>query len=266
MTEPETLAAEQDHEQASKKQQFSLQSFEGPLDLLLFLIQQSEVNIYDIPIAEITEQYLSYLSYAAETDLDNLTEFYSLAATLIYIKSRMLLPVEVDFDEEFEDPRKELVDRLIDYHKYKKYAQLIEKSYSKDDYYFLRNKHQKVLPFSDEDLWDEIDVWDLLKTFSTLLKNVSPEKIFNIYEEVSVKEKIALIDELFLSRDEIGFMDIVVNEESPLDAICAFLAILECVKFKKILIYQNKLFGEIRIKKRTDIEAQKQHIDQGYLS
>ncbi|MCF7934590.1 MAG: segregation/condensation protein A, partial [Spirochaetia bacterium] len=78
-----------------EKTQFKLQSFEGPLDLLLFLIQQSEVNIYDIPIAEITEQYLAYIKYTTVIDLDNLTDFYTMAATLIYIKSRMLLPVEV---------------------------------------------------------------------------------------------------------------------------------------------------------------------------
>lgn len=240
----------EDKKSRTEKNQFKLQSFEGPLDLLLFLIQQSEVNIYDIPIAEITTQYLSYLHYATQIDLDNLTDFYSLAATLIYIKSRMLLPVDVVFDEEFEDPRRELVDRLIEYHKFKKYAELIELNYSKDDYYFMRNKHQNILPFNDERLWNEINVWDLLKTFSTLLKNISPERIFNIYEEVSIKDKIALMDELFEKKKELAFMDIVVREDSPLDVICAFLAILEVVKEKKITIYQNTLFGDIRIRKR----------------
>ncbi len=242
------------------KKQFKLHTFEGPLDLLLFLIQQSEVNIYDIPISEITDQYLEYLQLAKQIDLDNLTDFYSMAATLIYIKSRMLLPVEVEFDEEFEDPRKELVDRLIEYHKFKKYAELIEQNYSQDDYYFIRNKHQSSLPFNDEDLWSEIDVWDLLKTFSSLLSNISPEKIFNIYEEVSVKEKLALMDELFEHTDEIAFMDLVVHEESPLDVICSFLAILEAVKFRKILIYQNTMFGDIRIKFRP-VEVKKGNDD-----
>jgi segregation and condensation protein A len=250
-----------------EKTQFKLQSFEGPLDLLLFLIQQSEVNIYDIPIAEITEQYLAYIRYSTVIDLDNLTDFYTMAATLIYIKSRMLLPVEVSFDEEFEDPRKELVDKLIEYHKFKKYAQLIEQSYSKDDYYFIRNKHQNVLPFSDSDLWNEIDVWDLLKTFSSLLKNISPEKIFNMYEEVSVKEKLALMQELFETVEEIAFMDIVVREDSPMDVICSFLAILEAVKFKMILIYQNSLFGDIRIRRRApESRPDQDSTEQGDLS
>lgn len=234
---------------------FKLQTFEGPLDLLLFLIQQSEVNIYDIPIAEITDQYLEYLRYVDQVDLENLTEFYSMAATLIYIKSKMLLPVEMTFDDEFEDPRKDLVERLIEYHKFKKYAALIEDNYAKDDYYFIRNKHQNILPFNEEELWNEIDVWDLLKTFSSLLSNISSENIINVYEKITVKEKIALMDELFDRVSEISFMDLVVREDSPLDVICAFLAILEAVKFRKIYIFQNTLFGDIRIKKR-DLDAE----------
>ena len=90
------------------KQQFKLSEFEGPLDLLLFLIKKNEINIYDIPIADITEQYLAYIQYAAGRQLEDLTEFYVLASTLLYIKSQMLLPVEVDFDDELEDPRREL--------------------------------------------------------------------------------------------------------------------------------------------------------------
>ena len=88
---------------------FHLKDFEGPLDLLLFLIRKNEVNIYDIPISSITEQYLGYLQSDETTDLDDLTEFYAMAATLLYIKSRMLLPVQIDLDDELEDPRRELI-------------------------------------------------------------------------------------------------------------------------------------------------------------
>ena len=100
---------------------FRVNDFEGPLDLLLFLIKKNEVNIYDIPIASITEQYLAYLDYSVSGDLASLTDFYALAATLLYIKSRMLLPVEIAVDDEdIDDPRKELVDKLIEYQKFKK--------------------------------------------------------------------------------------------------------------------------------------------------
>ena len=235
-------------ETASTKPTVRLKSFEGPLDLLLFLIQRSELNIYDIPIAEITEQYLGYLQLAVNENLDNLTDFYAMAATLIYIKSRMLLPVDLDMDEQFEDPRQELVDKLIAYHKYKKYAEVIEDHYNEGDYFFIRGKRQQTLPFEEKELWDEIDVWDLLKTFSSLLSNISPEKIFNIYEEVSVKEKLTLMDELFGQHEEISFEQLITREGSALDVICAFFAVLEAVKYEKIIIFQNTLFGTIKIK------------------
>jgi segregation and condensation protein A len=242
-------------QQKTEKNNFKLQKFEGPLDLLLFLIQKSEVNIYDIPISEITEQYLAYLQYNTKIDLNNLTDFYAMAATLIYIKSKMLLPVEVDFDEDFEDPRRELVDRLIEYQKFKKYAELIAEKESELDYVFSRKKAQNLLPFDDANLWEEINAWDLLKTFSGILSNFAPEKVINMYEEVSVNEKIALMHELFENSIEISFVDLVVRKNSPMDIICAFLAILEAVKIRMIKIYQNTIFGDIRIAKRDDVNT-----------
>jgi segregation and condensation protein A len=104
---------------------FKLDQFEGPLDLLLFLIKKNDVNIYDIPIAEITEQYIQFIELATHISLEDLTDFYHLASTLIYIKSKMLLPIELDLDEELEDPRKELVAKLIEYQKFKKLTALM---------------------------------------------------------------------------------------------------------------------------------------------
>ena len=105
---------------------FKLNDFEGPLDLLLFLIKKNEVNIYDIPIAQITEQFLDYLAAVNELDLDEISEFHAMAATLLLIKSKMLLPVEFENDDDDEDPRQELVERLIEYQKYKKLSVLME--------------------------------------------------------------------------------------------------------------------------------------------
>lgn len=242
-------------QQNTNKNNFKLQKFEGPLDLLLFLIQKSEINIYDIPISEITEQYLAYLQYNTNIDLNNLTDFYAMAATLIYIKSKMLLPVEVDFDEEFTDPRKELVERLIEYQKYKKYAVLLADKESELDFVFSRKKAQNLLPFDDSTLWEEINAWDLLKTFSGILSNIAPEKVINMYEEVSVNEKMALMYELFENSIEISFSDLVIRKNSAMEIICAFLAILEAVKIRMIKIYQNKIFGDIRIAKRDDVNT-----------
>ena len=133
-----------------------LESFEGPLDLLLFLIKKNEINIYDIPIAEITEQFLDYMDYAVSTDLHSLTEFYAMAADLLYIKSRLLLPVAVDFDgEDLEDPRKDLVDRLIEYQKFKKLTSLMEEKEAESEWSFERKRIQTVLPFEEEELWEK---------------------------------------------------------------------------------------------------------------
>jgi len=112
-------------DEATTEPRYRLNHFEGPLDLLLFLIRKNEVNIYDIPVADITRQYLEYLRYASTIDLDNISEFYLMASTLLYIKSRMLLPVDIDLEDELEDPRQELVQKLIEYEKFRKLTDLM---------------------------------------------------------------------------------------------------------------------------------------------
>ncbi|WP_304241843.1 ScpA family protein [Gracilinema caldarium] len=228
--------------------QFRLQQFEGPLDLLLFLIKKNEVNIYDIPVAEITEQYLEYLTYATELDLENLTEFHLMAANLLYIKSRMLLPVEIEADDDIEDPRQELVDKLIEYQKFKKLSELMEEKEREAEWVIERKKLQRALPFADEELWEKVDVWDLLKTFSSLMTNLTSERIIDLFEEVTVNEKMALMTELLETKGQCNFTDLVVRSGSVMDIVCAFLAILEAVKFRMVSIYQNKMFGDIIIK------------------
>ncbi|MBP7480886.1 MAG: segregation/condensation protein A [Spirochaetaceae bacterium] len=232
-----------------KTNTYKLGDFEGPLDLLLFLIKKNEVNIYDIPIGEITEQFLEYMDYAVTTDLSSLTEFYAMAADLLYIKSRMLLPVEIELDgEELDDPRQELVDRLIEYQKFKKLTVLMEEKEEESEWSFERKRIQRVLPFEEEELWEKIDTWDLLKTFSTLVSAYSSEKILDLYEEISVSEKITLMNELLDNKGECFFTDLIVRKENLLDIVCAFMAILEAVKFKMACIYQNRMFGDIKIR------------------
>lgn len=231
--------------------QFRLDAFEGPLDLLLFLIQKSEINIHDIPVAQITEQYLSYLRYATGVDLDNITEFYLMASTLLHIKSRMLLPVEAPDDDEFEDPRRELVNQLIEYQRYKKLTQLMLEQQENAGWNLERRKDQPTLPFpEEEDQWEDLDVWELLKTFSRIVSSISDGRIIDLYEQVTVNEKLSLIEELLESREEFRFTDLLTTEGSVLEAVCAFLAILESVKTRRIRVYQNRMFGDIRIRKR----------------
>ena len=245
--------------EADKKQHaYRAGEFEGPLDLLWSLIRESKVNIYDIPIAQITEQYLEYLDYAVQTDLGDLSEFYSWAAKLIYIKSRMLLPVEFNYDDdEDEDPRQELVDKLIEYQKFKKLSSLLEDQEDQSEWNFERKKIERVLPFEEsDDMWEEIDTWELLQQMQSIFKSMmgqySNEKILNMYEEISVNEKITLMNELLEDKKECMFTDLLTRKGNEMDVICAFMAILEAVKFKMITIFQNKLFGDIKICARED--------------
>lgn len=228
---------------------FKINNFEGPLELLLFLIKKNEVNIYDIPIGHITEQYLEYLDYAVKSDLASLTEFYVMAANLLYIKSRLLLPVEIIADDEdMDDPRQELVDKLIEYQKYKKLSELMEEKENEAEWLFERKKIQRALPFGEEELWEKVDTWDLLKTFSNLVSSYNSERILDMYEEVSVNEKITLMNELLEKHGECLFTDLIVRKGNLMDVVCAFMAVLEAVKFRMASIWQNRMFGDIKIK------------------
>ena len=227
---------------------FIVNKFEGPLDLLLFLIKKNEINIYDIPIAKITEQYLDYLAAVSELDLEEISEFHAMAATLLLIKSRMLLPVDTDIADDDEDPRQELVERLIEYQKYKKLSLLMEEKEKEAEWVIERKRLQRPLPFDDEELWEKVDVWDLLRIFSDFTAGLSKERIIDLYEEVTVNEKIALIFEILEERKECRFTDLIIRTGSILDFVCAFLALLELTKQHIISVYQNRMFGDIIIR------------------
>jgi len=231
---------------------FRLNEFEGPLDLLLFLIKKNEVNIYDIPIAQITEQYLDYIATVPSLNLDEVSEFHAMAATLLLIKSRMLLPIEISEENEDEDPRQELVERLIEYQRFKKLSNLMEEKEREAEWVIERKRLQRSLPFDDDGLWEKVDVWDLLKIFSSFTSGLSKERIIDLYEEVTVNEKIALLYELLESRGECLLTDLIIRSGSILDFVCAFLAILEAVKQRMVVILQNRMFGDIIIKARGE--------------
>jgi segregation and condensation protein A len=228
---------------------FKVEEFEGPLDLLLFLIRKNEVNIYDIPIAQITEQYLEYLAAVEILNLEEASDFHAMAAMLLYIKSGTLLPGEI-FEDEDADPRRELVERLIEYQKFKKLSELMEEKEKEAEWIIERKKLQRALPFNDEDLWEQVDIWDLLRTFSAL-KSIPGERIIDLYEEVSVNEKLTLIIEFLETRGECYFTDLVVRKGSIMDIVCAFFAVLEAVKMRMAVIFQNRMFGDILIRSKT---------------
>ncbi|MCL2277770.1 MAG: segregation/condensation protein A [Treponema sp.] len=240
---------ENKHAVLADTRNFKLSEFEGPLDLLLYMIRKNEINIYDIPIAQITEQYIEYLRDAESVDMEDLTGFHAMAATLLYIKSRTLLPVQMDEDAA-EDPRAELVDRLIEYQKIKKLSELMEEKEKDNEWVLERRRLQHNLPFTDDDLWEKVDIWDLVKTFSSLTINLPAERIIDLYEEVSVNEKTALLFEFLDNKGECRFTDLITNS-GALDIVCSFLAVLEAAKMRMILLFQNRLFGDILIKPNT---------------
>lgn len=252
-TEIENKTEAEEKTESEKKRRYTAGQFEGPLDLLWALIRDNKINIYDIPVATITEQFLEYLDYAASFELSDLSDFYSMASRLIYIKSKMMLPVEVqgDDDLDFDDPREELVDTLIEYQKFKKLSALIEEKEDENEWTFERKKIQRILPFDEEDLWQKVDTWDLLeqmqKMFKNLVSQYSDEKILDMYEEISVNEKLTLMSEILEEKSECMFTELITRPGNMLDVICSFMALLEAVKFKLACIYQNRMFGDIKI-------------------
>ena len=231
------------------KCEFHAGSFDGPLDLLLFLIQENKVDIYNIPVAEITEQFLSYIE-GHKAEIAEIADFYHMASDLLYIKSRMLLPYEGPLDDEYEDPREELVERLIEYQKFKKYTDLLTGSAQNDRMYIPRKENPFNVPFEDTELFQGVTLEDLFRTFRNLLEKVSPAKVFNIYEEVTVKEKTALLLEMLEDRDLVTITELIVHPEIALHIICSFMAILEQCKDHTILIRQMEPNGEIYITRR----------------
>lgn len=231
-----------------KSPKYRLSRFEGPLDLLLFLIRKNEVSIYDISVTEITMQYLTHLKNSPKINLDEISEFYLMATTLLNIKSKMLLPIDIDLGDELEDPRQELVERLIEYEKFRKLTCLLsDKEISLDE--IARKKGPRVihLPAVEKDTWEKVDAWDLLKTFDRLMKSLGGESTTSIWEEVSINEKITLINEFLETKDSFDFYDICSAAGSLMDIISAFLAVLELTKMGMIKLSQNELFGSVRI-------------------
>lgn len=221
--------------------EYKLGDYEGPLDLLLDLIKRSRIDIYDIPIAQLTGQYILYLETAdEEVTLEELAEFYGMAAELLYIKSRMLLPHEVESETVFEDPRKNLVERLIEYQKFKKYSELLEKCRVKDDFSAVRKPSGYVIPFSDKDLISGCTVEDLASVFREMLSRVRPESVvFNIFEGVTVREKTALLSELLEKKNTVLFSELVVHPDSREHVVCAFMAILDAAHSGMVRLLQK---------------------------
>lgn len=227
-----------------------LPAFEGPLDLLLHLIRDNKIDIYDIPIAFITHQYLEYIKIMKELDLEIAGEFLVMAATLIYIKSRVLLPPDEEAaEDQTEDPRLELVHRLIEYQTYKDGASILREREAEWQNIFVRDE----LPDDDESsepaalsLFD-MNIFDLLGAFKKILDTV-PEQVITITREaLTIKDKISLIIESIENKDSIRFEDLFKSDVTKQQLIVTFLALLEILRLGLARVYQEKEFGNIWI-------------------
>ncbi|MFH1867344.1 MAG: segregation/condensation protein A [Candidatus Omnitrophota bacterium] len=231
-----------------------LEIFEGPLDLLLYLIKKSELNIQDIAIAAITDQYLQYMDLMRMLDLDIAGEFLVMAATLIHIKSKMLLPPdESEEEQEEEDPRAELVKKLLEYRKFKEAAENLKDMEARRKDVFVRPSiKDEVEGLPSEELYFEASIFDLLSAFSKVLKEVKKEAFYEVFkDEVTVADKIHEIFHRLVKNNVIYFLDLFNKARSKLEIIATFLALLELIRMKEVITKQDKVFGDIKIVRNT---------------
>ena len=237
-----------------------LEHYEGPLDLLLDLIRRQQINIYDIPIAKITQQYLSYVQKAAELDIELSAEFVYMAATLIHIKSKMLLPRDPELDkiDPQEDPRKELVDRLLEYERFKSAAAMLQEKRMIEEAIWSNPQIQNFI--GDDDAPSlAVTLFDLVKTFEQVLERAKSRPMYEVNkEDVSIPDMIRYLQNTLraLPKNEtVAIVPLFEQQRSRRAMICLFLAILEMVKQQAIRLTQKENFGEIHVKRDVGFDA-----------
>ncbi len=244
---------------------FHLEQYEGPLDLLLDLIRSQKIDIRDIPIATITAQYLEYLEHARERDIDLGAEFIFMAATLIHIKSRMLLPTDPALSvpgQEEEDPRTELVNRLIEHEKYKNAAEMLQQKRMIEENMWSNPRMAQYVS-EDDDPGLDVNLFDLIKAFGDVLERAKSRPVYEVTnDDVSVGDMILHIRSLLdhTRRDKPLFiLQVLERQRSRRAMICVFLAVLELVKRQAVEITQKDLFGEIALLRSTHFDDAAQH-------
>ncbi len=231
-----------------------LQLFEGPLDLLLYLVKKDQLNIYDIPIAQVTEQYIQYLELMKSLDLNLAGEFLVMAATLMQIKSKMLLPAqETDVvEEEGEDPRAELVRKLLEYERFKEIARELREREASQKELFRRQKtgldEKDMVADEEKPQYFEASIFDLIDAFSKALKDAPRELFYQVIkDEFTVAEKTHQLLHLMMLNKTVNVSELFSRAKDKIEVIVIFLSILELIKMKEIVIIQKELFGEIAI-------------------
>ncbi len=226
-----------------------LEMFEGTLDLLLYLVKKDHLNIYDIPIAKVTEQYLQYLELMQLLNLSIAGEFLVMAATLMQIKSKMLLPAQESQEAQTEeDPRAELIKHLLEYEKFKEIAQNLREKETKQSDVFKRPKTvEQEIPEESQGYF-EASLFDLITAFSKALEDIPKELFYEVIkDEFTIEEMIHKILHMLLDAPSVYLSELFKKAKNKLEIIVTFLAILELIRLKEIIARQKGIFQEIEI-------------------
>jgi len=235
-----------------------LEQFEGPFEILLFLLFEQEIDVFDIPIVQITEQYLEILDLMKEQQLEIAGDFLVMAATLIHIKSRMLLPPDVEEEEEIEeeDPRLELVERLLEYRRFKELGGKIGELGEQQSNYLPR-KFPLYLETSVEEEWVEVTLADLMKAIKRVLRYLIEPTIQSIeLEKYTVEDKISEIWERLSHQQSVSSSELLRECETTIEKVCVILAILELCRQGKILFHQQQPYGQFFLYLNTNDRTQ----------
>jgi len=241
-----------------------LELFEGPLDLLLYLVKKDHLNIYDIPITQVTDQYMKYLELMQLLDLNIAGEFLVMASKLLQIKSKMLLPIEeIQAQEQEEDPREELVKKLLEYEKFKQIAEELRQREIKQQEVFKRPKTEINfdVPAGSEGYF-EASIFDLINAFSKALEDVPKDLFYEVIkDEFTIEEKVHQILHLLLVESSVKISELFGKTKSKLEVIVTFLATLELIRMKEIIALQKNMFEEIEISrnKANIVPYEKRH-------
>jgi segregation and condensation protein A len=227
-----------------------LDMFRGPLDLLLYLVRKHEVDVLDIPIAPITDQYLSYLTVLEQLDVDAVGDFLEVASHLIEIKSRLVLPRTEEIEEEMEDPRQELVQKLLEYKKYRDAASMLDDQSRAWQQHFPRQAND--LPPRERSLADqpieEVEMWDLVSAFGRILRDHQVTSTSNIrYDDTPIHVYTGRIHKILVADGQVAFSELFEPGMHKSALVGVFLAVLELVRHHKVHAEQDELFGEINV-------------------
>lgn len=240
---------------------FRVERYEGPLDLLLDLIRKQEIDITDIPIAAITSQYLQYMEQAREMDVDLSSEFIYMAATLIHIKSRMLLPRDPALEKEGEtdeDPRRELVNRLLEHERFKNAAEMLQQKRLIEENVWSNPQLKLFLP-EDADPGLSVTLFDLVKAFGELLERAKNRPVYEVEAaDVTVADMIRYVKDRFLempSEAPLFILRVFEEQRTRRGMIVLFLAVLELVRMQAVTVAQKDLFGEIALQRHSHFDA-----------